>query len=455
LALLVAGTFFMENLDATIIATAAPAIAGDLRVEPVDVNAAMTGYLVAVAAGLPASGWLTDRFGARRILLIAIAVFTLASAACAMSVDLRMLVVARIAQGLGGALMVPVGRLAVLRAASKAEMIDAVAYLTWPALVAPVLAPLLGGWIVTVASWHWIFLINIPLGLVALVVSARVVPPTRSAVPPLDWVGFTICAGFLISLLIGIEVARPTGGGGVPPRLVIMVLATITFAVVGWSWFRRAPHPLLRFEALRVPTFRVTNAGGSVYRMIISAVPFLLPLMFQVGFGWSAVRAGFYVLLLFVGNVLIKPATSPLLRRFGFRSVLIASIIGGLLMLMAISLLRSTTSAALIAGVLVLSGVFRSTGFSAYNSLQFADIDPSDLADANTLSSALQQVAVGLGVAVGALLLRLSDHAVAAASDPPVTAYGLTFIVLAALMLQPLIHVVRLHRSAGVELIAR
>lgn len=455
LALLVAGTFFMENLDATIIATAAPAIARDLGVEPVDVNAAMTAYLVAVAAGLPVSGWLTDRFGARRILLVAVAVFTLASAACAMSTDLPALVVARIAQGLGGALMVPVGRLVVLRVTSKAEMIDAVAYLTWPALLAPVVAPLLGGWIVTVASWHWIFLINLPLGVVAFVVGARVVPPARSAVPPLDWVGFSICAAFLVSLLIGIEVARPTGPGGVPPGLVIMVLAAITCAVVGWWWFRRAAHPLLRFGALRVTTFRVTNAGGSVYRMIISAVPFLLPLMLQAGFGWSPLRAGSFVLLLFAGNVLIKPATSPLLRRFGFRNVLVASIAGGLLVLVAIALLRPTTPTPLIAGVLVLSGVFRSAGFSAYSSLQFADIDPDDLADANTLSSTLQQVAAGLGVAVGALLLRLSDHALGTASEPFVTPYGLAFVLLAALMLHPLVEVLRMHRSAGVELIAR
>jgi EmrB/QacA subfamily drug resistance transporter len=455
LALLVAGTFFMENLDATIIATAAPAIAGDLRVDPVDVNAAMTGYLVAVAVGLPISGWLTDRFGARRILLVAIAIFTVASAVCALSTGLPMLVVARIAQGIGGALMVPVGRLAVLRVTAKADMIDAIAYLTWPALLAPVMAPLLGGWIVTVASWHWIFLINLPLGVVAFIVGARIVPPTRSAVPPLDWVGFAICAGLLSSLMIGIEVARPASSGGVPLLLVAMLAAMIIFAVGGWSWFRRTPHPLLRFGTLRVASFRVTNAGGSVYRLIISAVPFLLPLMLQVGFGWSAVRAGFYVLLLFAGNVLIKPATSPLLRRFGFRSVLIGSIIGGILMLVAIGLLRPTTPTLLIAVVLVLSGVFRSVGFSAYNSLQFADIEPKDLADANTLSSTLQQVAAGLGVAVGALLLRLSDHAVGPAPEPLVTAYGLTFILLAVIMLQPLIQAVGLHRSAGAELTAR
>ena len=272
LALLVAGTFFMENLDATIIATAAPAIADDLGVAPVDVNAAMTAYLVAVAAGLPASGWLTDRFGARRVLLVAVAVFAVASLACALSVDLPMLVVARAVQGVGGALMVPVGRLTVLRATTKAEMIDAIAYLTWPALLAPVIAPLLGGWTVTVANWHWIFLINLPLSVVAFVVGARIVPQTRSTVPRLDWVGFAICAALLVSLIVGIEVADPASSGGASPSLMVLLVTTLALAAAGWAWFRRAPHPLLRFGALRVASFRVTNAGGSVYRMIISAV---------------------------------------------------------------------------------------------------------------------------------------------------------------------------------------
>ena len=189
LALLVAGTFFMENLDGTIIATAAPAIADDLGVAPVDVNAAMTGYLIAVAVGLPISGWLTDRFGARRILLAAIAIFTLASPLCALSAELWMLVAARILQGLGGAMMVPVGPARrCCGSTAKSDMIDAIAYLTWPALLAPVIAPLLGGWIVTIASWHWIFLINIPLGVLAFVVGARIVPASGPPVAPLDWV---------------------------------------------------------------------------------------------------------------------------------------------------------------------------------------------------------------------------------------------------------------------------
>ncbi|HWI02072.1 MAG TPA: MFS transporter, partial [Propionibacteriaceae bacterium] len=329
LALLVAGTFFMENLDGTIIATAAPAMAADLGVGAVDINVAITAYLVTIAVGIPVSGWLTDRFGGRRILLLAIATFTVASVLCAVSVGLGMLVVARVLQGVGGAMMVPVGRLVVLRATAKRDLLDATAYLTWPALLAPVLAPALGGWIVSVASWPWIFLINVPLGMVAFVVASRIVPQeTAPSIGPLDWVGFLLCAGFLLCLLVGMELVGASSSVG-PTGIVAVTAAGLVLAVVSWLWLRRNTHPLLRFGPLRKPSFRAGNVGGSVYRMVISAAPFLLPLMFQVGFGWSPVLAGSLVLMLFLGNVGIKPATSPVIRRFGFRAVLIASIAGG------------------------------------------------------------------------------------------------------------------------------
>src|SRR5215210_2040058 len=329
LALLVAGTFFMENLDGTIIATAAPMMAADLGVGAVDVNVAITAYLVTIAVGIPVSGWLTDRFGGRRVLLVAIATFTIASVLCAVSGSLGMLVVARTLQGIGGAMMVPVGRLVVLRATAKRDLLDATAYLTWPALLAPVLAPALGGWIVSVASWPWIFLINLPLGVVAFVVASRIVPQQQAPyVGPLDWVGFLLCAGFLSCLLAGVELVGVSTRMG-PIGIVMVTAAGLALAVGSWWWLRRTAHPLLRFGALRKPSFRAGNVGGSVYRMVISAAPFLLPLMFQVGFGWSPVMAGGLVLLLFVGNVAIKPATSPLIRRLGFRAVLVASIAAG------------------------------------------------------------------------------------------------------------------------------
>nr|WP_294696347.1 MFS transporter [uncultured Friedmanniella sp.] len=456
LALLVAGTFFMENLDGTIIATAAPAMAADLGVAAVDINLAMTAYLVTIAVGIPISGWLTDRFGGRRVLSSAIAIFTVASLLCALSTSLPMLVAMRILQGIGGALMVPVGRLVVLRVTSKRDLLDAVAYLTWPALVAPVIAPALGGWIVTVASWQWIFLINLPLGVFALVVAARIVPALddEPSVPPLDWVGFSLCAGTLAALLIGLELLGPQhAGGALAPTTTL--LGAVLLGGLTALWLRRTPHPLLRFGALRLQSFRVSNVGGGVYRMVICAVPFLLPLMFQIGFGWSPFRAGLLVLLLFAGNVLIKPATSPLIRTFGFRSVLIASILGGLATFVVIATLRADTPLLMIGAVLVLSGIFRSVGFSAYNSLQFADLDTTDMTDANTLASTLQQVAVGLGVAIGAVILRVVDLAAGPASLAPVTPYAVAFVVLALLMLHPLVEALVLHRAAGNEVAGR
>ena len=442
----------MEILDGTILSTAAPAIAADLGVAPVDINTAMTGYLIALAAGIPVSGWLTDRFGGRRILSVAVAIFTLASLACAVSSSLPMLVAMRIIQGFGGALMVPVGRLVVLRETAKADMLDAIAYLTWPALLAPVIAPTLGGWIVTVASWHWIFLINLPLGIVAFVLAQRVVPATPATDPPrLDWPGFLLCGATLAAVMIFFELLQPQGTLDVLPVLGSTVVAVALIVVTTW-WLRHAQHPILRFDALGVRTFAVSNLGGGLYRMVINAVPFLVPLLLQVGFGLSPVASGNLLLLLFLGNVAIKPATSPLIRRFGFRSVLICCIVGGAVVIAVLGQLRPTTPLVVTGGLLLISGVFRSTGFSAYNSLQFADVPTATMAGANTLSATMQQLSVGLGIAVGAMLLRLGEHLSPA---PPPAAYGWAFGGLALIMVLPLIQVWRLHPSAGDDVTRR
>ncbi len=451
MALLVAGTFFMENLDGTIIATAAPAMGRDFGVAAVDLNVALTAYLITIAIGIPISGWLTDRFGGRRILLIAIAVFTVASGVCALSTSLPMLVVARIAQGAGGAMMVPVGRLVVLRATSRADLLDAIAYLTWPALLAPVLAPAIGGFVVTTVGWPWIFVINLPLGVIAFVVAARIVPALRAeSVPPLDWVGFVLSAGVLCAALIGLE---SLGGNGTGLTVAVALPLAVLLGLLAARWFRRAPSPLLRFGALRLPSFRAGNGGGLVYRMVINAVPFLLPLLFQVGYGLSAVRAGLLVLLLFVGNLAVKPLTSPMIRRYGFRPVLIGSVAAGLAVFLAIAALDQRSPLPVVVAVLILSGAFRSVGFSAYNSLQFAEIEPDQMAEANTLSSTLQQIAVGLGVALGALALRFGG---VLSQDPTsVGSYRIAFVVLAVLMVIPLVEAIRLHRTAGDEVAAR
>lgn len=446
LALLVAGTYFMEILDGTIIATAAAGMAADLHVRPVDINLAMTAYLITLAVGIPISGWLAERYGARRVFTAAIAIFTVASLLCAASPNLAFLCGARMLQGLGGALMVPVGRLVVLRDADRKEFLEAIAYLTWPALIAPVIAPALGGLLTTYASWHWIFLVNVPLGILAFAVALKVVPSIRAhKVPPPDWTGFVLCGIALAALVIGLEQigAAPTPWAAV---VLWLVLALASGMAALW-WFKRSRHPLLDLRALRIPTFRVGNGGGALYRLVINAVPFLLPLMFMLGFGWTAFEAGLMTMAVFAGNVLIKPATSPLIRRFGFRTVLLLSNLGGALVLGACALLGPGTPLAAIAAVLFASGVLRSIGFSAYNTLQFADVPQAGMSGANTLSSTIAQIATGLGVAVGALILRAAGALLAGA--PPVAAYQWTFAVLGVLMLYPVVEALLMHRSAG------
>ena len=435
----------MEILDGTVLTTAAPAIAADFGVAPVDVGAAVSGYLLALAAGIPVSGWLAARWGSRRVFLAGVVLFTLASALCALSPDLFVLVVCRVLQGAGGSLMVPVGRLVVLRATPKADLLPTIAYLTWPALLAPVVAPSVGGWIVTVASWHWIFLINVPLGVVACLAAVRLVPRlTEDAPPPLDRCGLVLTTVVLLSVLLGLELARP---GGSPVLGVALLVGGVLLGVGTVRWLRRAPHPVLDLDGLSVPTFRAANLEGSVYRAVISAVPFVVPLLLQVGFGWSPARAGLLLMALFAGNVGVKPFTTPLLRRFGFRQVLLGSIVGGSLALLALAALGPTTPVALLAGVLVVSGAFRSIGFSAYNSLQFADVDADRLRGANVLSSTLQQVAGALGVAAAALLLRFGQLA-----DPDPQAllpYRAAFVVLAVGLLLPLWSAARLPRAVA------
>ncbi len=405
LALLVAAAFFMENLDGTIIATAAPRMARSFGVPSVELNVVITAYLLALGVFIPVSGWIADRFGARVVFSGAVAVFTLASGLCALSTNLGELTATRVLQGVGGAMMVPVGRLVVLRAAGKTDLIKVIAYLTWPALIAPIIAPALGGVLVTYESWRWIFVLNIPLGLVALLIAARIVPDLRPPRPgKLDWRGFALTSAGLATFVYGLE---------------LVTNADVSWAVVGASvgaglvliWWavlhlNRSAHPLVDLRVLGVATFRAANLGGSLFRMAISAAPFLLPLMFQNAFGWSPIKSGLLVIAVFVGNITIKPFTTPLLRRFGFRTVLMGSATSAGITLGLCAVFTARTPLVVIVLVLVASGVFRSIGFTAYNTIVFADVGSDAMANANTLTSTIQQLTMGFGVAVGALALR-------------------------------------------------
>ncbi|MFF2429205.1 DHA2 family efflux MFS transporter permease subunit [Streptomyces mirabilis] len=444
-ALLVAGCFFMEMLDGTIVSTAAPQMARDLHTAPTSVGLVITAYLVTLAVLIPLSGWLTARFGPRRVFLTAITVFTLASLACAFAPNLGALVGTRVLQGVGGAMMVPVGRLVVLTGTAKRELPRMVAYIVWPGLVAPVLAPLLGGLITTYASWHWIFLLNVPLGVVALLVAHRLIAPApQDETPPLDLVGTLLTCTGLAALTWTAHLLSDPAGGARARSAAVGALAAVALAAAV-RHLLRTPHPLVNLRTLDVQSFRASALDGSLYMAVVAALPFLLPLLFQEVFGWSAVKSGAVVLFVFVGNIGVKPATTYLINRFGFRPLLIVSTLGLAVTTAACALFTRGTPVAVIAVVAVLSGVARSVGLSGYATIAFSETPPERLRDANALIATSHQLAAGLGVAVTAVALRGG----AALTDGTRSAYAVAFVVLGVLCLVPTAGALRLHPAAG------
>ncbi|WP_115700605.1 MFS transporter [Klebsiella pneumoniae] len=449
-ALLVAGAFFMEFLDGTVIATALPDMARDFGVTAVELNIGISAYLITLAVLIPASGWIADRFGARAIFTLALAIFTLASVFCGLSTEVHIFVAMRILQGVGGALMVPVGRLAVLRTTPKHQLIKAIATLTWPALVAPIIGPPLGGFITRYASWHWIFFINVPLGLAAIILSLRIIPDIRETERrSFDLSGFITTSVAMVSLVTAMERL----GDRQPQIWPTLALAALGFGCLLYSirHFRRAAAPMDRLDALQVPTFRVTMYGGSLFRASISAVPFLLPLLFQVGFGMDPFHSGLLVLAVFVGNLTIKPATTPLIRWLGFRRLLLINGALNVCSLLACALLTPQTPVWAIMLILYLGGVFRSIQFTGVSTLAFADVPAAQMSDANTLFSTASQLAVGLGITLGAIGIRLGEQVGdwLHLTELPGISFRLSFVFIALICLVGMIDSLHLAKTAG------
>jgi EmrB/QacA subfamily drug resistance transporter len=453
-ALLVAGCFFMEMLDGTIVTTATPQIGKSLHATPASVGLVVTAYLLTLAVLIPLSGWLTRRYGNRAVFLSAIAVFTLASLGCAASISLGMLIGMRILQGAGGAMMVPVGRNMVISMADKRDLLKITSYVVWPGLIAPVIAPLAGGLITTYASWHWMFLINVPLGVAAFAIAWRLIEnqPGTGTPAPLDWIGVLLTCAGLGSLTYAAHLASESRPAAVMTAS-FGIGALILLFLAAWH-LRRAAHPLLNLRTLRVHTFRVTQAGGTMYWLVCGAMPFLLPLEFQTQFGWSPVKSGAVTLFIFVGNVGIKPATTPLINRFGFRSFLITSTVGTVAVVALLGLVTGGTPLVVTALLATAQGVFRSTGMTTYSTVGFADLPADEVRDANTLLATSQQVAAGLSIAVATVFLRLG--AVLANTSTGVTSAGtgrapfaVAFGLLAVIAVGPAIEAVRMRRDAG------
>jgi EmrB/QacA subfamily drug resistance transporter len=446
---IVACGLFMENLDMSIISTALPAIARDMHESPIRLNLAITSYLLSIAVFIPASGWFADRFGARTVFRAAIVIFTLGSIGCGLSDTLWQLVGTRIVQGMGGAMMVPVGRLVMLRAVPKSDLVRATTYLTVPALIGPVTGPVLGGFIVTYFSWRWIFFINVPIGILGVILASIFIDNFRAPeTHRLDYRGFVLCGLGLAALMFGLENlgrhALPIGASAT----ILGVGAILLALYVRHAKFK--DHPLVDLTLFRIPTFFVGVAGGSLFRIGVGATPFLLSLLLQVGFGLSALNSGLITFAGAMGALLMKPTAAPIIRAFGFRRVLIANAIIASAFLFVVALFRPETPHWLIFGILLIGGFFRSLEFTSLGTLAYADVPTSRMSRATSLQSMGQQLARTVGVAVGALALNLTllIHGTASlAADDFIPA----FLVIGAVSMSCVFFFFNLSPYAGAE----
>jgi EmrB/QacA subfamily drug resistance transporter len=404
--MMVAMAFLMEQLDSTIITTAVPDIARNLHVTPVQMSLAVAAYVLAVAVFIPVSGWFADRFGTRRVFVSALAVFTLGSALCGLAQSFEMLVAMRVLQGLGGAMMTPVGRLILLRSFPRSQLMTAMTYTTLPAIVGPVIGPLLGGILTTTLSWRWIFYVNLPFGLLGMLLAMRYITNIRETkVARFDFPGFLMVGGGLGLFQFGMEnVSRPV----VSLWTIALTIVAAVALLLGFGFYAgRTAAPAVDLGLFRMRSFRVGTLAGGLCRIGMNGVPFLLPLMLQVGFGLSPIASGSITFVGSIGAVLIRSLISPALRRHGFRIVLILSAIIGSATLAGFALLGPQTPHWLIMLYVFVFGLMRSAQFMTSNTLAYSDMPDSHLSRATSLGGVLQQLSVSFGVSVGAVLLSL------------------------------------------------
>jgi MFS family permease len=412
--LIVACALFMQNLDTTIINTALPSIAQSFGENPVRLSLAVTSYLLSLAVFIPISGWIADRYGPRSVFRAAIALFTLASILCGLCNTLVEMTACRVLQGVGGAMMVPVGRLVLLRSIDRSQLVRAISYLTTPAILGPILGPPVGGLITTYFSWRWVFFLNFPFGALGIVLVTLLIDDTRAeAPPPLDWAGFVLTGVSLSCIMYGFElIAHPLGSGGVAAGLL----------------------------------------GVGLFRLTAGAMPFLMPMMLQVGFGMSAFASGAITFASGIGSLFNKMSTGPILRRFGYRTVFIvnALIAGAFIALCA--LFTRSTPVAVMFGILLFGGYFRSLQFTALNSLAFADVTSPQMSAATSFSSMMQQLTNGMGVASAAIILHLAHLGRGGTSGTLDTPdFHIALVAMAALSATSILYFRQLTPHAGSE----
>jgi EmrB/QacA subfamily drug resistance transporter len=446
----VAATFFMEYLDTTVIATALPQMAHSFGIGPNSLSLGVTAYMLALAIFIPASGWVADRCGSRTVFFGAVVTFTVASVLCGLSQNVGEFVAARVLQGMGGAMMVPVGRMIVVRNTEKSRLMQAISTITWPAIAAPVVGPPVGGFITTYASWRWIFLLNVPFGIAVLAAIVALVPNLRGEKRrPLDLVGLALSGATLTAILYGAELASQPGKN--PWMAGVIVAAGLVLGAIAVAHAKRHPHPLIDVSTLKIPTFSVTVVTGSFTRIGIGAVPYLMPLLFQIGFGLSAFKSGLLLLASALGNLGMKALTTRILERWGFRLVAIVDVAIAGLATIACGLLTPEIPLAVVLIVVFVYGVTRSMQFSTLATLAYADVAQPQMSAASTLWSAASQMTNGLGIAFGAVALCAAAawHGDATGHAFTLDDFRIAFLLAGLLTLASMWGYAQLARDAG------
>lgn len=449
--LIVAVALLMENIDSSVLSTSLPAMALDLSTDPIHLKLVLTSYLLALAVFIPASGWAADRFGARTVFRWAIAVFTLGSIACGLSQSLGQLVVARTVQGIGGSMMVPVGRLIVLRSVPRDGLVGALAWLTVPALLGPVIGPPLGGYITTFWHWRWIFWINIPLALLGVILATLMIPNIREdSVTRFDTKGFLLAGPGLASLLTGATLA----GLNLAPLWLLGVLMGGGLALTA-GFVRhalRVAEPLVDLRLLALPTFRIGIIAGTLFRVGVGALPFLLPLMFQLGFGLTAFQSGSLTFASGMGAMLMKFAAQPLLRRFGFRGVLMGNALVSSVLLVGPAFFTPTTPVLLMLAVLLAGGISRSLQFTAVNAIAYAEVGAERLSSATSFTAVLQQLSGSVGITIAAMTLETAG-ALRGTAATDLGNFPAVFVIITLLSIGSALGFSRLSPTAGAGLV--
>lgn len=446
-AAVVATALFMQNIDSTVVATALPAMARTMNANPVHLSAAITSYLVALTVFIPISGWVADRYGARRVFMWAISIFTLASFLCAISQGLGELIAARIFQGMGGAMMVPVGRLLLLRNVRREDLVSATTWLTMPAMLGPLLGPPLGGFLTDHFSWQSVFWINLPVGVIGLLLVRRFIPPVESTKPPKpDLKGMMLMGVALCSLMIGVE----SSGRGIMP-VGIPECAIVVGLLMSWATVRhcaKVDHPAIDFSLLSIPTFRATSTGGTLFRVGAGALPFLVPMVLQLGFGLSASSSGMISFASALGSFCMRSMTKFALRFFRVRSILIWGSVSFTIMLAACATITSSWPASAIFALLLVGGLTRSLNFACMGALAFADVPKEKLSAATSFQGTAQQMPKAVGVTIAAGAIQLSMLA-AGVDHPEHRDFAVAFLVTAALVLASVPMFAKLPPDAG------